>query len=128
MALKNPYNAYNQYKQNDVMLASPEELTLMLYNGAIKYVNRAVIAIDDKNIENAHQSIARAEDIVAELNATLNTEYEVSKGLRSLYEFILERLVDANINKDKEILGEILPFLTELRDTWKEAMALAKKK
>jgi flagellar protein FliS len=128
MALKNPYNAYNQYKQNDVMLASPEELTLMLYNGAIKYVNRAVIAIDDKNIENAHQSIARAEDIVAELNATLNTEYEVSKGLRSLYEFILERLVDANIQKDKEILEEILPFLTELRDTWKEAMALAKKK
>lgn len=128
MALRNPYYAYNQYKQNDIMQASPEELTLMLYNGAIKFVHQAMNAIDKKEIENAHTAIIKAGDILAELNATLNMDYEVSKGLRSLYVYLMERLVDANIHKNKEVLEEILPFLTELRDTWKEAMALAKKK
>ncbi len=128
MALRNPYYAYNQYKQNDIMQASPEELTLMLYNGAIKFVHQAMNAIDKKEIENAHTAITKAGDILAELNATLNMDYEVSKGLRSLYVYLMERLVDANIHKNKEVLEEILPFLTELRDTWKEAMALAKKK
>jgi len=128
VALRNPYYAYNQYKQNDIMQASPEELTLMLYNGAIKFVHQAMNAIDKKEIENAHTAITKAGDILAELNATLNMDYEVSKGLRSLYVYLMERLVDANIHKNKEVLEEILPFLTELRDTWKEAMALAKKK
>jgi len=128
VALRNPYYAYNQYKQNDIMQASPEELTLMLYNGAIKFVHQAMNAIDKKEIENAHTAIIKAGDILAELNATLNMDYEVSKGLRSLYVYLMERLVEANIHKSKEVLEEILPFLTELRDTWKEAMALAKKK
>ena len=128
MAIRNPYHAYNQYKQNDIMLASPEELTLMLYNGAIKFVNQAINAIDENEIEKAHISIVKTGDIIIELIATLNMDYEISKGLRSLYEYLSDRLMEANIHKDKEILEEVLPFFTELRDTWKEAMEIAKKK
>lgn len=129
MALRNAYNAYNQYKQNDVMLASPEELTLMLYNGAIKFAKKAIFAMDEKKIEKTHEAIIRTSDIVTELNATLDMQYDISQGLRQLYNFILQRLVQANVSKDKEIIEvEVLPLLTELRDTWKEAMELAKKK
>lgn len=128
MALRNPYKAYSQYKQNTVSTASPEELTLMLYNGMIKFANQAIIAIDEKKIPQAHEAIVRTSDIVTELNATLNMDYEVSKGLRPLYNFLSERLMEANISKDKRMIEEIIPIITELRDTWKQAMELTKKK
>jgi flagellar protein FliS len=128
MAIGNPYNAFNQYKQNNILQAPPEELTWMLYNGVIKFVHQAMVFIDEKNIPKAHETIVRASDIVTELNITLDMQYDVSKRLRSIYDFLLDRLVQANIQKDKKILEEILPFLTEMRDTWKEAMSLAKKK
>jgi len=128
MALKNPYNAYNQYKENTVFTASPEELTLMLYNGMIKYANQAIIAIDEKRIPQAHETIIRTSAIVSELNMTLNMDYEISQGLRPLYDFLNERLFEANITKDKKIIEDILPIINELRDTWKQAMEMTKKK
>ncbi|EOD00378.1 flagellar export chaperone FliS [Caldisalinibacter kiritimatiensis] len=124
MAMKNPYS---QYQQNSVMTASPEELTLMLYNGAVKFIKQGKVFLEQKDMEKAHNSIVRAQDIISELNITLNMDYEISKNLRSLYTFILERLMDANIKKDIKILDEVLPLVEELRDTWKEAMQLAKK-
>ena len=120
-------NVTNQYQQNSVMTATPEELTLMLYNGAIKFVNIAKLSIEDKNIKKAHEALIRAQDIITELNATLNMDYEISKNLRSLYEFMLDQLVDANIKKEIEPLDEVLELLTELRDTWKEVIVKVKK-
>ena len=128
MALRNPYNAYNQYKQNTVFMASPEELTMMLYNGMVKFVSQAAIAMKEKKIPQAHEAITRAGDIIMELNMTLNMEYEVSKGLRQLYDFLLSQLTEANMTKDPKVIEEIIPIITEMRDTWKEAMELAKKK
>ena len=128
MALSNPYNAYNQYKQNNILTAPPEELTLMLYNGTIKFANQAMLAIDEKNVPKAHELILRTEAIIAELNATLDMQYELSKNLRALYEFISDRLLQANISKDKKYIEEALVIITQMRDTWKEAMVLAKKK
>ncbi|MCT4619778.1 MAG: flagellar export chaperone FliS [Marinisporobacter sp.] len=125
---KNPYGGSNQYKQNKVMMASPQELTLMLYEGAIKFVKQGILYIEQKNTQKSHEVIIRASDIIIELNSTLNMEYEISKGLRPIYDFLLEKLTEADIKKDKVILEEILPLFTELRDTWKEAMELAKKK
>ncbi len=123
MAMKNPYG---QYKQNSIMTASPQELTLMLYNGALKFIGMAKIDIEHKNIPKANESIMRAQDIIQELNITLNMDYEISTGLRSLYTYILEKLVDANISKDAKYLDEAAEMVTELRDTWKEAMTISK--
>lgn len=120
-------NVYQQYQQNSIMTASPEELTLMLYNGAIKFVNLAKHHIENKDIEKANEAIIRAQDIINELNDTLDMSYDISNNLRSLYTFIIDKLIDANIRKDTSYLDEILPILEELRDTWKEAMKEARK-
>ena len=120
-------NAYAKYKEQSVTTATPEELTLMLYNGCIKFINLAEVFIDDKNIEKINVNILKAQDIVNELNITLNMDYEVSENLRQLYSFVNERLLDANISKDKKSLAEAKEIVTDLRDTWKEAMALSRK-
>ncbi len=123
MAINNPYG---QYKQNSVMTASPQELTLMLYNGALKFIGLSKIHIEKKDIPKANESIIRAQDIIQELNITLNMDYEMSTGLRSIYTYILEVLVDANISKEIKYLDEAAEMVTELRDTWKEAIKISK--
>lgn len=121
------YNAYNQYKENSIYTASPEELTLMLYNGLVKFIMRGIDNIEKKNMEEAHNSIIRAQDIVTEFIKTLDMRYEVSQGLRSIYDYMLSRLVEANIKKDKAILDEVLGFAKTLRDTWEEAIKISRK-
>lgn len=122
------YNALNQYKQNTVFTATPEELTLMLYDGGIKFMNIARYNIENNEVEKAHSSLIRAQDIIIELKSTLNKDYEISTNLDRLYDFIMDRLIDANISKKKEPIEEALEILTELRDTWKEVMKNVKKK
>ncbi|HEX3030141.1 MAG TPA: flagellar export chaperone FliS [Clostridia bacterium] len=120
------YNAYNQYKENSITTASPEDLTLMLYNGLVKFIMRGIDSIEKRNIPEAHSNITRAEDIVKEFMTTLDMKYELSNSLYSIYEYILGRLVDANMSKDKTILEEVLGFAKVLRDTWEQAMKIAK--
>lgn len=121
-------NKQDIYLINSIKQASPEELTLMLYNGAIKFCNKAILAIKDNDINAAHQNIIRVEDIILEFRATLNFDYEISNDLDRLYEYLLRRLTEANLAKDVEILEEVNEFLRGLRDTWKEAMGIAKGK
>lgn len=122
------YNALNQYKQNTVLTATPEELTLMLYDGGIKFMNIAKYSIENNDIKKSHESLIRAQNIIIELKSTLNMDYEISSNLEKLYNFIIDKLVDANINKKKEPIEEALEILTDLRDTWKIAMQNVKKK
>lgn len=122
------YNALNQYKQNAVFTATPEELTLMLYDGGIKFMNIAKYSIENNDIQRAHEALIRAQDIIIELNSSLNMEYEISTNFRRLYGFILDKLIDANIQKKIEPIDESLEILVEMRDTWKEAMQQVKKK
>lgn len=119
-------NAYQQYQHNVVYTASPQDLTLMLYNGLIKFINLSVQSVEDKNIEKANNNITRAQDILVEFMSTLDMDYEVSKGLYALYDYMNRRLIEANIQKDKSILEEVLGFAEDLRDTWAQAMKLAK--
>lgn len=123
MAMKNPYS---QYKENSVKTASPQELTLMLYNGALKFINQGKLFIEQKNIPSANESLKRAQDIIDELNLTLDMNYDLSHNLRSLYTYILEKLLEGNLTKSIQPLDEAIEMVTELRDTWKEAMRLAK--
>jgi len=123
MAAQNPYDKF----RNDVIFtASKEELTLMLYDGALKFCNQAIIAIENKDVSRANDMIIRVENIIREFQLTLNRDYEISQYFDSMYAYIFERLLDANMKKDAEILEEVRGFIRELRDTWKDAMKLAK--
>jgi flagellar protein FliS len=119
-------NGYNQYKENSVYTATPEELTLMLYNGLVKFIMQAQSAMEERNIQKAHSSIIRAQDIVREFQVTLDMKYEVSNNLYSIYDYMHRRLIQANIKKDNDTLQEVLGMAKELRDTWAQAMKLAK--
>ncbi len=118
-------NAYAQYNRNKILTASPAELTLMLYDGCIKFINIAVMGIDEKDISKANTNIKKAERIVLELQTSLDSRYEVSKDFNTVYSYVKRRLLEANISKDKEILMECAGHMRTMRDTWKEVMKLA---
>lgn len=122
------YEAMNRYKQNSVLTATPEELTLMLYDGAIKFMNIAKYNMENKELEKTHNSLMRAQDIVTELNISLDMNYEISKDLRGLYDFVLSRLVDANIQKDSKAIDEAIDIINSVKESWKEAMKQIKQK
>ena len=114
--------AYSQYNNSKILTASPAELTLMLYDGAIKFCNIAIMAIEKNDIMKAHTYIVKTENIIEEFQATLNHKYPVAKDFDKVYKYIYNRLVEANVKKDKDILEEVLVHLRTLRDTWKEVM------
>lgn len=119
-------NAFNAYKQNSVTTASPGELTLMLYNGCLKFINRAKVAIDNNNIEERNHYIQRTQAIIGELMSTLNMDMDISKQMLPLYEYMNRRLTEANINNDVKILDEVEGLVTEFRDTWKEVIKITR--
>ena len=113
---------YAAYANNKIMTASPAELTLMLYEGAIKFANLAIAGIEEKDIQKAHTNIIKVERIIEEFQATLDHKYPVAKDFDNVYNYLLIRLKEANIKKDKEIMEEVLKHLRTMRETWKEVM------
>ena len=125
MAMQN--NAYAQYNRNKIMTASPQDLTLMLYDGAIKFCNIAIAGVEENDIQKAHNNIMKVQAIIEEFQMTLDFKYPVANDFNNVYNYIMKRLRDANMTKDKEILEEVSGHLHTMRDTWKEAMKLAAK-
>ena len=117
-------NAYQQYANNKVMTSSPAELTLMLYDGAIKFLNIALGAIEEKDIPKAHTNILKAEHIIDYLRQTLDMKYAVAQDFENIYSYLSQRLIEANLKKDPAILEEVNGHLHSVRDTWKEVMKL----
>lgn len=117
---------YAAYTNSRIMTASPAELTLMLYEGAVKFCNIAIDAVEKKDIAKAHTNIVKVENIIEEFRATLNHKYPVAEEFENVYVYLHQRLIEANIKKDKEILEEVLTHLRTMRDTWKEVMKQAK--
>lgn len=115
-------SAYAQYNNSKVLTASPAELTLMLYDGAIKFCNIAILAVEKKDIEKAHNNIIKTERIIDYFRQTLDMKYEVAKDFERVYSYLSQRLTEANIKKDKAILEEVSEHLHAMRDTWKEVM------
>lgn len=115
-------NPYEQYQKNKILTASPAEITLMLYEGAIKFCNIAIMAIENKEIEKAYTNIKKTQRIIEEFRNTLDRKYPVSEDFDRIYVYLLQRLYVANIKKDKEVLEEVNTHLRSLRDTWKEVM------
>ena len=120
--------AYAQYNNSKVLTASPAELTLMLYEGAIKFCNIAVMAVEKKDVQKAHTNIVKVENIVNYLQSTLDMKYPVSQDFDRIYVYLQQRLTQANMKKDPEILNEVCEHLRSLRDTWKEVMAKSQHK
>lgn len=114
----------NQYLRNAIMTASPAELTLMLYEGAIKFSNIAIMALEKKDYEKANTNIKKAQAIIMELRATLDRKYPVWEDFERVYDYIYRRLIEGNINKDIAIIEDALVYMREMRDTWKEVMRL----
>ena len=117
---------YAAYTNSRIATASPAELTLMLYEGAIKFCNIAITAIEEKDVMKAHQNIMKVERIVQEFQGTLDFKYPVAKDFNEVYAYLMQRLREANMQKDKDILEEVLRHLRTMRDTWKEVMRLSK--
>ena len=127
MAMNMHPNAFNTYKNNSVNFASKDQLLLMLVDGAAKFSKIARQAILDKEVAKAHENIIKTQNIFYELMATLDVNMggEWAKQLMSVYDFIIRRLIDANMKKDIQIMDEVLPLIEEIRDTWNKAYALS---
>lgn len=116
---------YAAYAKNKYTTAGPAELTLMLYEGGIKFCNLAIEAVEKKDIMGAHNNIMKAQAVIEEFQATLDHKYPVAQDFDNVYTYLHRRLVEANIKKDAEILKEVLGHFRTMRDTWKEVMRLA---
>lgn len=124
MAMNQPHQAY---RQNSVTTASPGELTLLLYNGCLKFIKLAKMAMEENNFEQRNINLVKAQDIMQELMITLDMDVEISKSLLQMYDYINRRLIEANTKNDLDILNEAEGFVIEFRDTWKEVIKLSKK-
>jgi len=115
-------NAAQIYQGNRINTASPAELTLMLYEGAIKFCNIAIGALEKDDKQKANVNLIKAQKIIVEFRSTLDFKYPVAQQFDIVYDYIYRRLVEANIKKDIEIAEEALKYIREMRDTWKEVM------
>lgn len=121
-------NPYMRYRQTQVETAGPLELIIMMYDGAIRFCNQAKMAIEEKNYFEANRLLQRVQAIVDELNFSLNMDAgEIAINLRKLYDFILEKLVEANIKKDTALIDQMVYLLSELRSSWAQLQSPQKK-
>ncbi len=121
-----PRNPYNVYAQNKVFSASNEELTLMLYDGAVRFSKVALEAMHNREVEKAHIHIVKVQNIILEFQMTLNRTYPISKDFDAMYALIDDKIAFADRKQDKVVLEECVGLLEEMRDTWKEAMIVAR--
>lgn len=115
---------YEKYRQSSVQTSTPGQLLLKLYDGAIRFIKAGMEGLKQNDIQLANLNLGKAQTIVSELISTLDSSYEVSTGLSALYEYVIHLLVEANIKKSIESAEEALGYLTELRETWAEAVKL----
>ncbi|MBU0906069.1 MAG: flagellar export chaperone FliS [Firmicutes bacterium] len=125
MAVSNPYQSY---QQNSVTQSTPGELTLMLYNGCLKFLNQAKKGIQTNNIELRNTNIQKAQAIIREFMVTLDQSIPVSESMFNLYEYMNNRLIEANVKNDASIVEEVIGYTTEFRDTWKQVIQINRQK
>lgn len=119
-------NPYAQYQNSKILTASPAELTLMLYDGAIKFGNIAIAAMNEKDVQKAHNNIIKVQKIIQEFRATLDFKYPVAKDFDNVYSYLEQRLLQANVKKDPIIMEEVLSHLRSMRETWAEVIKKSK--
>ena len=117
-----PANVAKVYKGTKINTASPAELTLMLYDGAIKFCNIALLGFEQNDTEKINNYIKKTLNIITEFRSTLDFKYPTAKDFDMVYEYIYRQLVDANVKKDQACLEEALDRIREMRDLWKDVM------
>ena len=123
LARANAARATNQYRQTQALTVSPGQLLIMLYDGAIRFLRQGHQAIEQQDLEAAHNAICRAQDIIAELDATLDERGgAISVNLHRIYDYLMRRMLEANIAKDGELVGEVIAHLESLLGAWREAV------
>lgn len=116
--------ATQQYQQAKTLTVSPGQLVVLMYEGALRFLRQAHQALDEHQVETAHTSICRAQDILAELDATLDDKGgAVAVNLHRIYDYCLRRLVTANIAKDAALIAEVIGHIEPLLDVWRTAVA-----
>lgn len=118
-------NAYAQYNNSRILTASPAELTLLLYEGAIKFGNIAILKMEQKDIQGAHNNIVRVEKIIDYLRETLDMKYPVAQDFENIYVYLSRRITDAMVSKNPADMEEVVTHLRSVRDNWKEVMKKA---
>ncbi|MGL4362155.1 MAG: flagellar export chaperone FliS [Cellulosilyticaceae bacterium] len=118
--------SYQQYRNNAVLTANPAELTAMLYNGAIKFCNLAIEALQNNQLEIANKNCIKAQNIIAELQMTLDMRYSFSDDVSQLYTFINQLLLEGNVEKNVQKLEDALNLIREFRDLWQEVISASK--
>lgn len=114
-------NPYEKYKSNSVAVASPEQLLIMLVDGAVKYTKVARLALIKGDKERAHKELIRVQGIFGELIRTLDPNAgDFAEELLIIYGCIRQKLIQANLKKDVSIIDEVLPLIESVRDTWHE--------
>lgn len=115
-------NAYKSYQKNKYETASPHRLTLMLYNGAVQFAERAQKAIVDESLEDTNKYIQKVQDIIYELMTSLNESEggELARNLKNIYVYLIDRLVQANIKKNADYVEEVIRHLKELQYAWEQ--------
>ena len=116
----NHLNCYSQYKTNQISLADQGKLILMMYDGAIQFINQAKNKLQNKDLGGMGLYLGKAESVISELSNSLNSEEggDISKSLERLYTFILKELLLANVRKDPAALDKIISILSKLREAW----------
>lgn len=120
-------HAQKNYMNTQIQTSSPGELTLMLYNGCIRFIKLALNCMERHDYEGKHNNFIKAQNVIDELQSTLNMDYELSHQLNSLYLFMREKLLEANVKQNRTAAEDCLRLLTELRDTWEEALKSLKR-
>ncbi|SHN80956.1 flagellar export chaperone FliS [Desulfitobacterium chlororespirans] len=115
----------NAYKNQQIMTASPEQLTLLLYNGALRFLNESIQAMEEGELQKSHNANMRVQAIISEFVVTLDMNYEISQNWAALYEYIEHCLIEGNVKKDVQQLNNAKAILEDMRNTWQEAMKLA---
>ena len=119
-------NAAEQYRRQQILNAPAEQLTLMLYNGCLKFIDDGKAALEEKNFEEANIQLQKAQRIISEFRLTLDMNYDISHQLFMLYNYVYDRLVEGNIKGDMVQIDEARGIIAELRDAWVEAMKKAR--
>ncbi len=123
MAMANPYE---KYRQQGVLMANPVELVVMLYDGCIKQLKLARIAIQEKNYQNCNLNLQKTQQILMELLNSLDLSFPISKELMRIYDFIIRQTIEINIKKDDKKITGLIEILSSLRDAWHKVAKMNK--